>query len=576
MEENNQIPKKNKNQVILKSVAGIAACAIIALGGGNIYATTQGYDNVFFMIKYFISGENITVTNKSEILSDRDITISYEPIKITEKIAMQIKNLQIKDNQAKLVMVINENEIENNEEIIPLQYKVYNSSDEILCTQTSIKAQDYNNSFYTEELKLTNFKEADKILKVEIYKSNSKLITKVKIDLENRTLEVEGENEALEKISEIELKKFFGYIPLIYDVNGNMMNDDWKITSAVIVSNYLGYNLETNELEVFQDQYGKRTTYGYKVDEINLILDSVFGMKVEELQENDDNQFSLYEKNGVKYFATTYEGGMPVPAECIDVTSISYCGGLYTATYTYCELGDFVTIFDVDINDYNIYEHTVTFELNEVDEKKAISKFRLVSSENPVIIKNAEEKEEGTTDNDNNTNVESGTNSDTNNNDTTLGTEKIDNYASTMSWNEYWAPGIKIKYPTIFDIDEVGGFTRGSNQGEISTIINGIATGIDPDTKEIVKSNLNIDIYEPIYIENFDESSIKDRSSLTNNKGMTWYLYKTTDGDNTVEEYVYYSDNWEYRITFSWDKTSNYKVRNIINWMLGSTETGSY
>ena len=37
-----------------KKPVAVAACLAILLGGGNIYASTQGYGNVFFMIKYLV------------------------------------------------------------------------------------------------------------------------------------------------------------------------------------------------------------------------------------------------------------------------------------------------------------------------------------------------------------------------------------------------------------------------------------------------------------------------------------------------------------------------------------------
>ena len=53
----NYMKENNKKQVITKRIVGIAACAVIALGGGNIYATTHGYDNIFFIIKELVSPE---------------------------------------------------------------------------------------------------------------------------------------------------------------------------------------------------------------------------------------------------------------------------------------------------------------------------------------------------------------------------------------------------------------------------------------------------------------------------------------------------------------------------------------
>ena len=533
---------------------------------------TQGYDNIFFMIKYLTTGDQSLVTNKDEILSDSDISISYEPIKITSDIRLQIKNLQIKDNEAKLFLVVNEDNYENNSDIVPLSYKVYNSENTLLCTQTSSKDFTFENTMYTEELTLKNLKTTDKILKLEIYKNDSKLITKIKIDLDNRTIEVEGENEALKKVSEIELKKYLGYPMLVRNFqSGEIMNDDWKIWAAVITANNMEYDIDVKEFKNLNVEQYYNTPYGYKVDDINLILDSVFGMKIENFEYNPENDFFIHEENGEKYFVTEYAGGLPGPVECIDITDISYCGGVYTITYTYCDIGEYATVFDVDINDYDIYEQTITFELNDIEEYMEVSKFRMLSSEKPIIIKSAEEKEEGKIEdevvipNDNPTNsnkdkeiieeyfegiwygylsgnvltinknmtftvdfngevVDSGIvelkkyddneiphiifKYDNGNiydyrrvvtgevslqssdyeevydgrtkleDDSSNSTEievpdnkeenetKVDNYASTMSWTDYWAPGIRIKYPTIFDLEEIGGYYRGNRQGE--------------------------------------------------------------------------------------------------------------
>ena len=102
--------QNSKNQIKKspwKKILATAACLVVVLGAGQVYASTQGYGNVFFLIKYLITGQNDSVSGKDEILSDRDITISYEPIKLTDNISLIIKKLQIKDNKATLFLVTN-------------------------------------------------------------------------------------------------------------------------------------------------------------------------------------------------------------------------------------------------------------------------------------------------------------------------------------------------------------------------------------------------------------------------------------------------------------------------------------
>ena len=239
------------------------------------------------MIKEWVAPSK-DVYGKDEILSDRDITISYEPIQITENIRIVISKMQIKDNEAKIILSVNRSNIEW-DETFPLYYKVYNSKKESLCNQSGGPEDTVNT--YTQELILKNYSEEDKVLTLEIYTADNKLITTMSIDLENKEINVLGQEEHIEKISEIELKEFLGSISKQH------------------------------------------------------VADSASGT-------------------------------------CIDITSMSYSAGYYTVTYTYCFLGE-KSLFDIDINDIDIYKNTVAIKLNE---EQTESKFELVSIEEPIII----------------------------------------------------------------------------------------------------------------------------------------------------------------------------------------------
>lgn len=294
--ENIEPPKKNKNQIILKRVAGIAACTVIALGGGQIYATTQGYDNVFFMIKEWVAPSQ-EVHGKDEILSDRDITISYQPIQITENISIIISKMQIKDNEAKLILSVNRRNIEENDGL-PLEYKIYDENKKKLCNQISKENSNSKVGRYEEELLLKDYSEEDRNLILEIYNSKNELITTISIDLKNKEINVKGQEEHIHKISEIELKEFLGSISILPETEG----------------------------------------------------------------------------------PETLTGGT-----CIDISNISYSGGYYTITYTYCFLED-NSLFDIDINNINIFQNTVAIKLNEEENPK----FVVVSMEEPIIIQKSQ------------------------------------------------------------------------------------------------------------------------------------------------------------------------------------------
>ena len=208
--EINEPQKIKPKKLWVKRTIATAACAVIVLGGGNIYATTQGYENIFFMIKHLVTKDETVHNDKSDILSDRDITISYETINLTENIVMQVQKIQINGKEAKLILAIKEKEAENSDEVVPLKYEVYNSENKILCSQLSSKGD--NESTYTEELNLKNYDTSEGKLVLKIFKANGDEITTLRIDVENKTIEVEDAEEALQKISETKLKKFLGEV----------------------------------------------------------------------------------------------------------------------------------------------------------------------------------------------------------------------------------------------------------------------------------------------------------------------------------------------------------------------------
>lgn len=616
MEENKekQEPQKIKSKNLwIKRTIATAACAVIVVGGANVYATTQGYDNIFFMIKYLVTGDKST-SDKNEILSDRDITISYEPIQITENIKILISKLQIKDNQAKLIVNVNKKD----GEITKLSYKVYNSSDKKLCDQKSVKSEMKNEVEFTDELILDGFASDDKILNLEIYENDESLITTLEIDIENRTITVAGENEALKKISEIELKEFLG------DIAGINRNEHTTYADEELM---IGVAIEmTTKNSSIDSITGTTGNLAFKADEIYKAVESIFGKSVSDFI--DGQIFMRTNIKGTKYFEFKEASDITFGKTCIDIPKISYCGGLYTITYTYCDLPD-VPLFEIDINDYDIYQNTVMIKTNEDD---TYSKFQVVSMEEPIIIKSNENKEEGTVEEttntdtpttddvtDNNKPVDNTTNNSTENNDKTTNnnssdsnssttniTGKVDNYASSMSWKEYWAPGLKIQYPTMFNLEEIGGYNRGNRFGEISTKITGVATGIDPDTKEIIKSNLTIEIYEPEFDDNnYDEIKYYKKkaeeygitnmnfdlpmSGITTKSGLKWVVLGKLENGIKTDIYVNYDAAYGAQgklegigrtIVFTYDNVSaektNYKVMNIINWVLGATQLGSF
>ena len=183
-----------------KKLMTVAASLMIVVVASNVYARTQGYDNIFFLIKDLVTKEE---NKDDEIFSDRDIVISYKPIQITDEIELQINELQIKDNKAKLYLLVKE--LKENSDT-PLNYKVFNDENQEMFNESSSKKQ--NEKTYTEVLNLKNYKDSTNIIKMEIYNKNKTLLKTITMNLNKKTIEARTENQVVKKISQIELNKF--------------------------------------------------------------------------------------------------------------------------------------------------------------------------------------------------------------------------------------------------------------------------------------------------------------------------------------------------------------------------------
>lgn len=197
--------KKEKGKIYkFRKIMTIAASLVVVFIGSNAYARTMGYENIFFMIKDLTVAK--TENNSDEIFLDKDIIISYKYFNISDNVQMQINELQVKDNKAKLYLLVKET-AENDE--TPFYYKVYNNQNDIMYNKKSMK--DLNEEIYTEILELSNYNDDIENLKLEVYSKNKELLKTVSIDLEEKIIEARTENSAVQKISQIDLNKFLKY-----------------------------------------------------------------------------------------------------------------------------------------------------------------------------------------------------------------------------------------------------------------------------------------------------------------------------------------------------------------------------
>ena len=216
------------------------------------------------------------------------------------------------------------------------------------------------------------------------------------------------------------------------------------------------------------------------------------------------------------------------------------------------------------------------------------------TNQNPVVPEednsnnNNDNKENNNNDNTNTNNNDNTTNNNTGNSNTIP--SNVNNYASTMKWQQYWSPGISIQYPTEFALEEIGGYYRGNRQGEIATKITGLATGINKETNEIINSNLIISIYEPELVDDdydvnkyiYSSSNGLENSYLTTKNGLKWiYQPRVVEEDGYITESLICIEDLNsgkeiVRVDFTTNIWNNYKVLNIQNWFLGNTKLTSY
>lgn len=275
-EEENKGKRKHYK---MNKFLSIAASLVVVLVGANVYARTQGYDNIFFMIKEIYTQENGQDNIQEEIFTDRDIIISYQSFNITDDIEMQVNELQVKENKAKLYLHIKEND-ENS--ITPFYYKVYNDNNELMCEKTSDKQTEDRN--YKETLELKNYEDDTNIIKLEVYSNEKKLLKTVSINLEEKLIEAKTEGSEIEKISQVKLNELIREETKNNIITNDKQNvlvlqlTDISYSNSIYSVKYL-YNMPTNDelengeveqLQIFQNSIKFKIEGGeYKILEMS-------------------------------------------------------------------------------------------------------------------------------------------------------------------------------------------------------------------------------------------------------------------------------------------------------------------
>ncbi|MBR3614439.1 MAG: hypothetical protein IKL55_04610 [Clostridia bacterium] len=341
----------------MKKIMSFVATLVVVFLSVNVYAATQGYNNIFFIIRNLVKPE--TVNNRDEILSDRDITISYQPIEIANNLTIQVNGLIVNENKATLTLKIDEKyPLEN----CPKKFLVYDVTGErndLLEKQESLKINDNKTTgedSYVEELELLKFKNDTKNLKLEIFDQNDLLIVSLEIDLENKNIDVlSSQNNKLQKLSETELKEVLGYYArlLAYDAfnSEDFIYSREEAMKAALVENAMLF-IVTKEEKIREN--------GYSVNELHSAIKEICGIYYEEPIDLKDSLI-YYDKERNCY--DWNDGDGMNPALCLAIQDISFYNGIYTIDYVYCFAGD-GDYMDNSIEELDKFKSTIQLALN--------------------------------------------------------------------------------------------------------------------------------------------------------------------------------------------------------------------
>lgn len=566
-----------------KKILSIVATLVIVFLGANVYAATQGYNNIFFMIKNLANTG--TISGKNEILKDQDITISYEPIEIAKGITVQFNRFLVKDNKAKLIMKIDQEESDKKIS----QVEVMNGHDDSQLVTSSIEG-DFVQT--TEEIEIGFFNNNINLLKININAKKENLAI-IQIDLEKREITVLSNSyKEIEKISEIELKKALGrYAMLNLYEDMNESNEEYE--NKQTKKQYINYNLLCCAIEYISQkeitENSNQETIDYTTEKVHKAIKEMTGIEIKNYLDLPKESFFYYSENSKKYECEA--GDATTSALCLNIVDISYEDGIYSADYQYCYPSESDYI-ESKIDELQVYESSLQFKLND-DYKYA--KFCIVNNiyelkSNEVIKK---KDTENSYENINITNTID-TNNTVNTNNTII-IEETDEYMDLNTMTIEYRDSDKIKNYKSFNydldgdgiIDKVTIINDTDNYGNYMFDLNGITFAENNMHPEIHIVDLNkndstieVIIYDEgpsddpeysIYSKNENQmkliAQIPGSNMVLNNNGNfkvksiitadiipnvydTLYNFKdnkiTSEENNLNKEQEYYSLGWNY------------------------------
>ena len=372
--EVNEMPKKKTMKTATKVIIAIIILAVILIAS-NVYASVNGYGNVFFMIRNVFSGEE-EVKGKDTLFSDRDITISYSSIEITDGLKVQVQRITLEKDLTTLYLYV-QNETQTVK--MPLKYKVYDENNNLLKEYTSTKEEEM---FFYENIKIEKTISENAKIRLEIYDNSDNLLSNMTIDLQNK--EVLIGNNKVEQISEIELKKYLGAFAEL-NIDEFIGNDYSMVDGMLYVAGSINEIINGDLSQPNREKYNKLIESFYYED-------IKFDNNVAKT-----GKLYFYDKDKDSYLTEGFSANNGI---CLDIEDISYKDGIYSVKFIYCFSGS----EDPDsFEKLSKYEATIQLKINENAE---YSKYKIVSLTEGVLLKDTSKEETDTSKTDNLNNEE--------------------------------------------------------------------------------------------------------------------------------------------------------------------------
>lgn len=508
--------KQAKIILFRKRFASIAASVIILFIGMNVYAYSQGWDNIFFKIKEIFTG--VEEIDKDKLLSDRDLVISYSNIEVAEGLNIAINKITTEDNKTTLHVKLKTEKTAKESKLLPITFEVLDSQGVTVAKQQS---QIKGDAVESEETIIINKKvdvEID-ILTLNIYSKENKLLKTINIDLLNKTLiQVLGEND-IKKLSEIDLKQKLGaFATLVFNEKEIIKNESTKqVMLAIMIHNA---DCDEDENVSFNEKTGM---YEYKKETIDKFGEAIFGINY--LYGKDLNKDILRLNNETKAYYFAEAGGMLFGGYCLSISDLSMSEGVYKVRYIATTAVEEMT--EDLYNSLDKYVIETKFVLNDNDMQQ-YCKYQIVDIGIVEVITGGEE-----TDNKLEFEDEEKTEDVVDDNENT-----IENNGISLKFNKEWeysytktSKKIIIKSPVIEDEKDIVKITFEKEENEnLGNTIYEIGQEMVSDAEK----DENFDIVHRGEVEISDYNAYQVTVSSNDGTNIRKRIFKTL-----VDEYMY-------------------------------------